>query len=128
MILNIPLNMVIIIFIKSQVIIITYMHISSYFIKIFKNQQKISTRNMYNIKIWHCTVGVLYHIHIFFILYSSQLMDLAYISRLNFICIIITSFKPKSSMNQHISSTYNIIIMAYPTLPECSSICIHLIL
>ena len=118
MILNMPLNMIGHMRIIIQVVIINFRHKSSYNIISIMNHQRVSTYNMFIIEIQRCKAGVLCPNHMFFKLYSTYIMDLMHISRLEFICIIITSFTPKSNMNQHKSSTYNIINIAYPTRVE----------
>ena len=128
MILNMALIMINTILITIQVVIINFRHKSSYNIISIMNHQKVSIYNMLIIEIQRCITGVLCSNHMLFKLYSTYIMDLTHISRLEFICIIITSFKPKSNMNQHKSSTYNIINIAYPTWLQYVTKHIYLIL
>ena len=75
-----------------------------------------------------CTVGIHTHIYMFIKLNLTKIRVLTYISRLHAIIIIITSFKPKSNMNHHLSSTYIIIIIYILTCPDYILDYNHLIL
>ena len=75
-----------------------------------------------------CTVGIHAHFYMFIKLNPTKTKVLTYISKLHAIIIIITSFKPKSNMNHHLSSTYIIIIIYIPTCPDCILDYNHLIL
>ena len=65
-----------------------------------------------------CTAGIHAHFYMFIKLNPIKTKVLTYISRLHAIIIIITSFKPKSNMNHHLSSTYIIIIIYILTCPD----------
>ena len=118
MILIIALSMFITILMESQVKIIISKYELSYIIIFIKNHQKLSTYNMFIIKIQTCTTSVLQHIHMFIMLYSKKSIDLVYISRLHNTYVIIISFKLKSNMNLQTSLTYNIIYIYNSTCPE----------
>ena len=127
MILSMAFNMIIIILIKLQVTIINSKHESSYSIIIFKSHHMISSYNFYIIKILTCAAGVHHHVHMFIMMFSTKIIDLAYISWLHIIYFIITSFILKSNMNQYKSSTWNIIYIYMSTRLDCHQEYIHTI-
>ena len=86
--------------------------------KIILKHLKGLTYNIIIIICQTCTAGIHAHFYMFIKLNPTKTKVLTYISRLHAIIIIITSFKPKSNMNHHLSSTWNIIYIYISIQPD----------
>ena len=107
---NMILNMINIILINLQVININSKHESSYTIIITTNHQKSSHTTSISSRSKHVQ-------QVFFMLFPLKIKNLASISRLHVIYHIISSLDLKINMNHQRRTSYNIIIIHYPSRP-----------